>query len=112
MLPEQYGNHMPEATEKLNTSDKIVHPDVLARNTAPSGLKVELPPHLMDTRSPSLPPSRESQEGNSHEDLGSGFRISLLRTSGGNEVTWTLWCWCYACSAHQVEMAISQNSTS
>lgn len=50
----------PGTTEKLNTLDRMVHPDVLARNTAPSGLKAELPPHLMGMRSPSLPPSRES----------------------------------------------------
>lgn len=34
----------PGATEKLNTLDRMVHPDVLARNTAPSGLKAELLP--------------------------------------------------------------------
>jgi hypothetical protein len=64
----------PGATAKLNTLDRMVHPDVLARNIAPSGLKAELPPHLMGMRSPSLPPSRESYKGKSQKDLGSGFR--------------------------------------
>lgn len=64
----------PGARAKLNTLARMVHPDVLARNIAPLGLKAELPPHLMGMSSPSLPPSRESHKGKSQEDLRSGFR--------------------------------------
>lgn len=113
-LPHVARNNMvticPGATAKLNTLDRMVHPDVLARNIAPSGLKAELPPRLMGMRSPCLPPSSESHKGKSQEDLGSGFRDlspTHLRRKG---VTWSLWC--YARSAHSIERAISQKSSS
>lgn len=87
----------PGATAKLNTLDRMVHPDVLARNIAPLGFKAELPPHLMGMRSPSLPPSHESYKGESREsgeDPGSGFRDLCPTQPRGKEVTWSLWWYC------------------
>lgn len=46
----------PGATKQLNTLNRMAHPDVQLGNTAPSGLKAELPPILMGMRSPSVPP--------------------------------------------------------